>query len=215
MKYFLILLLSFSALLLFSQSGKLAVDATSPLAAYSEIWNDAKYSNCNTAGRVSYLTAAEQEIIYILNLVRSYPALFAKTVLAKYPQVSGKDYLAKDSFYFISLVNELQQLQPLNMLYPDNNCYTSAQCHAYNSGVTSYVGHQRKTKDCIEKKYYYAECCDYGRKNPLDIVLSLLIDKGIPSLGHRMVCLTNYTKIGVSIQPHVKYGTNAVLDFYY
>jgi hypothetical protein len=77
------------------------------------------------------------------------------------------------------------------------------------------VGHERKTQDSKLKKHYYGECCDYGHNDALEIVLSLLIDEGIPSLGHRDVCLSNYVKLGVAIQPHKRYGTNTVLDFYY
>ena len=215
MKYFFTLLLLQSSVLLFAQSGNITGSTVSPLTAHSSDWNDIKYSKCNTAVNAAYMTSAEKDVIYILNLIRSYPALFAKTVLKKYPSASGQGYLADDVYYFKSLVDTLLTLKPKQILYPDNACFISAKCHAYQSGITSYVGHVRKTGDCKANKHYYGECCDYGHKDPLDIVLSLLIDEGIPSLGHRIVCLSDYTKIGVSIQPHKKYGTNAVLDFYY
>jgi uncharacterized protein YkwD len=210
MKYLLTASFLFFTIALFSQSGSVG-----PLASYSKIWNDKKYSNCNTAANSGYLSKAEKEVIYILNLVRTNPALFTKTVLIKYPLVSGKSYLAEDSFYFITLVNTLRKMEPLGILNPDNKCFESAKYHAIASGIAGYVGHERKTKDSKEKKYFNGECCDYGHSDPLDIVLSLLIDEGISSLGHRDILLSNYTKIGVSIQPHKKYGTNTVFDFYY
>ena len=215
MKSLFTLFLSLSSLLLFSQNSNMAAGAVSPLALYSNEWNDVKYSKCNTAVNAAYLSNSEKEVIYILNLIRSYPALFANTVLKKYPALSGNGYLADDTYYFKSLVNTLLTLPPLQILYPDKDCFISAKSHAYQSGITGYVGHERKVPDSKLKKQYYGECCDYGHKDPLDIILSLLIDEGIPSLGHRIVCLTNYTKLGVSIQPHKRYGTNAVLDFYY
>ena len=210
MKYFLTAAFLFLTVALFSQT--LTV---SPLASYSKIWNDKKYIICNTAANTAYLTHDEKEAIYILNLLRANPVLFTKTVLLRYPSVSGNGYLAEDSFYFISLVNTLKTMEPLGILYPDDKCFESAKYHAIASGITGYVGHERKTKDDKAKKYYNGECCDYGHSDPLDIVLSLLIDEGIPSLGHRDVFLSNYTKIGVSMQPHKKYGINAVFDFYY
>ena len=210
MKHFFTAAFLFFTVSLFSQTV-----IVSPLASYSKIWNDKKYSICNTAADAANLSKAEKDAIYILNLVRAYPVLFTKTVLLKYPSVSGNDYLAADSFYFISLVNSLKKMDPLDMLYPDDRCFESAKYHAIASGITGYVGHERKTKISKAKKYYYGECCDYGHSDPLDIVLSLLIDEGIPSLGHRDIFLSNYTKIGVSLQPHKKYGTNAVFDFYY
>lgn len=215
MKYFFSFFLLHTSLLLFAQTGNITGSAVSPLAQYGNEWSDIKYSKCNTAANAAYMSKPEKEVIYILNLIRTYPALFAKTVLKKYPALSGNGYLADDIYYFKSLVDTLLALKPKQMLYPDNDCFISAKTHAYQSGITGYVGHERKSYESKSKKHYYGECCDYGRKDPLDIVLSLLIDEGIPSLGHRTVCLSDYAKIGVSIQPHKRYGTNAVLDFYY
>jgi uncharacterized protein YkwD len=215
MKCFFTFLLLQSSLLLFAQNSNKAVSLLSPLALYSSEWNDVKYSTCNTAVNTAYLSKSEKDVIYILNLIRSYPALFAKTVLKKYPAASGNDYLTNNVYYFKSLVDTLLKLEPKQMLYPDNACFLSAKSHAYQSGLTGYVGHERKTRDAKLKRLYLGECCDYGHQDPLDIVLSLIIDEGIPSLGHRIICLGYYTKIGVSIQPHKKYGTNAVFDFYY
>jgi hypothetical protein len=53
----------------------------------------------------------EREVIYILNLARLHPALFAKTVLAKYPSVSGNDNLVNDQYYYQSLVKEMLSMQ--------------------------------------------------------------------------------------------------------
>ena len=84
MKSLFTLFLSLSSLLLFSQNSNMAAGAVSPLALYSNEWNDVKYSKCNTAVNAAYLSNSEKEVIYILNLIRSYPALFANTVLKKY-----------------------------------------------------------------------------------------------------------------------------------
>lgn len=215
MKYFFTLLLFQSTVLLFAQNNNIEGSTVSPLSSYSNEWNDIKYSKCNTAVNAAYMTASEKEVIYILNLIRAYPALFARTVLKKYPAESGNDYLADDVYYFKSLIDTLLALKPKQILYPDNACFISAKSHAYQSGITGYIGHERKTRESKIKKHYFGECCDYGHKDPLDIVLSLLIDEGIPSLGHRTVCLSDYAKVGISLQPHKKYGINAVLDFYY
>lgn len=187
----------------------------SPLADFSAEWNKPEYLKCNTAANAKYMTPMEREIIYILNLVRTYPELFAKNVLKIYAELEGNEAVANDKYYYQSLVKRLKNMQPKALLYPDEKCYNSARCHAYSSGIKSYVGHQRQRTDCNTKKYYFGECCDYGNEDALDIVLSLLIDTGVPSLGHRDICLGDYTKLGASIQPHNKYGTNAVLDFYY
>lgn len=181
--------------------------SASPLADYSNDWNDVKYLKCNTALKANYMTAAEKEVIYILNLARMNPVLFANTVIKKYPTYR--------SDYYISLLNMMLKLKPVKLLYPDSLCFTGAQCHAINSGAKGYVGHTRSTAECRKKWYYNGECCDYGHNNPLDIIMSLLIDEDVPSLGHRDICLGDYKKIGVSIQFHKAYQHTAVLDFHY
>ena len=200
---------------MFSQTSDKAVTAISPLAKYSSEYDNARYSKCNTAANAAYMSKSEKEVIYILNLIRSFPALFAKTVLKKYPAVSGYDYLNGDVYYFKSLPDTLLTLSPKQMLYPDNNCFISAKSHAYQSGLTGYVGRERKTRDAKMKKHYLSGCCDYGHKDPFGIVLSLLIDEGISKLSHRLICLGDYIKVAASVQPQKKYGTTAVMDFYY
>jgi hypothetical protein len=186
----------------------------SPLAQFSSQWNDAKYIACNTAATVAYLSDKEKELIYILNLVRTDPALFASTVLSKYPDYINQPGLRNIDEYK-SLANDLKKLKSLSLLSPDSLCFISARCHAISSGETGYVGHNRKTPECAANENFNAECCDYGHADPLAIIMSLLIDRDIPSLGHRYACLGLYTKIGVSIQPHKSYSFNTVLDFYY
>lgn len=193
----------------FISTGKVASPDTipSPLAEYSTAWNDAKYLKCNTAATANYMTSVEKEVIYILNLLRTNPSLFATTVISKYP--------TNQTSYYKSLLATMQKLKPLNLLYPDSLCFAGAQCHAINSGKEGYVGHTRSKEECNKKWYYNGECCDYGHNKPLDIIMSLLIDEGITSLGHRKICLDSYNKIGVSLQPHKVYRFTTVIDFHY
>jgi uncharacterized protein YkwD len=185
----------------------------SPLAAYSDEWNDPKYLKCNTAARAGYMSPAEKKVIYILNMARMNPGLFARTVINKYPD---EDYtVSRNSTYYKSLARTMISMKPVSLLYPDSLCFNGAQCHAIYSGAAGYVGHERQTVECRTKWYYNGECCDYGHDDPLDIIMSLLIDEGVESLGHRDICLSPYKSIGVSIQPHKVYRYNAVLDFHY
>jgi hypothetical protein len=208
--YCLLLLLP---LITHAQNTYRAPMAISPLSEFSNAWNDPKYLAGNTAANANYMTAQEKNVIYILNLARMNPKLFCNTVVKGYPERSGNVYLANGNYYS-SLLATMNNMAPLDPLQPDVNCYASAQCHALTSGLTDYVGHERKG-NCEKKKYYNGECCDYGHGNALDIVLSLLIDYDVPSLGHRDICFTNYKTLGVSIKPHKSYANNAVLDFHY
>lgn len=209
MKIFVGLLLLNSTLNLFAQQSKINV---SLLAIYSGEWNGKQYALCNTATGVSYMSDQEKEIIYIINLVRRYPLLFCKTVLNDYPIKAGKQALLQNKYYYQSLVSELTILKQLPLLTPDSLCYKSAFCHASTSGKSGYAGHERQSNSCKDNQYYSGECCAYGNSNPLEIVMQLLIDEDVPSLGHRRILLDNYQTIGVSMQPHTQYYINAVLD---
>lgn len=185
----------------------------SPLSEYDAAWNEPKYLLCNTAAKVSYMNEEEKKVIYILNLARTNPALFCKSVVKKYATESD-DARLDNSTYLNSLIKEMNKLDPLNLLQPDPDCYKSANCHAVISGNTGYIGHTR-SGTCLAKRYYNGECCDYGHDKALDIVMSLLIDYDVPSLGHRMICFSPYLVIGVSIQPHKVWTYTAVLDLHY
>ena len=183
-----------------------------PLSEYSEAWNDVKFLKCNTAAMTSYLTGEEKELIYIFNMMRMDPQLFCRTVVKLYPNKKGLIYLETLEEYK-SLLEDMAEKKPLPLLYPDADLFASAKCHATTSGEKGYVGHERQSAQCRKNKKFDAECCDYGRYTALDILMGLLIDEGVPGLGHRWACLGPYNRIGVSIQPHKSYGKNAVLDF--
>ena len=214
MKLHLFSLFPFLACILLSQNNEFKKQGPSPLAVFSAEWNDVKFLNCNTAATTHYLSDHEKEVIYILNLLRADPKLFANTVVEKYPEYNNQLYL-KNIPEYKSLLETLRNSKPLSLLYPDSLCFESAKCHALYSGKMAYVGHERKTEECKVKKHYEGECCQYGYEDALSILMDLLIDQNVPSLGHRFLCLSDYARIGVSIQPHTGYGHNTVVDFYY
>jgi len=111
------------------------------------------------------------------------------------------------------LISYLQKKSPQPLLYPNEKLFESARCHAITSGEAGYVGHNRRTQACRKLEAFLGECCDYGSEDPLSIVMSLMIDEDVPSLGHRLILFSPYTKLSVSIQPHTKWRWNAVLDF--
>ena len=160
-----------------------------------------------TTSDCDYMTSDEKQVIYYLNVARLYPAHFSE-LLRTYVAASPF-HKAKNSNYVNSLKSELKVMKPLPPLLPDKAMWELARCWATEAGNKGLTGHNRKK--C--KTGYMGECCQYGVSDPLGIVMELMIDEGIPSLGHRRICLGNFKSVGVSIQPHKKYGINAVLDF--
>ncbi len=140
--------------------------------------------------------------------------MFAETFATHYTGNNGwnKGYAFDERR--ASLLEELKKLKPLPIIKPNKEMYEIAHCFAYEGGKLGLGGHSRAGTKC--SKGYNAECIQYGGgKNGLSIIMSLLIDAGKNNaeLGHRKICLSSeYTVMGVSIQPHKKYKFNAVLD---
>ncbi len=185
----------------------------SPLASFSPAWNNPKYKDCNAAKSVDYMDDREKEVIYILNLARVNPRLFAETVVKNGYKVSS--FIdTNDVQYFRSLIATMDTMRPRAILRPDAACVESARCHAISAGKKGYVGHKRQSESCKRKEHYYGECCNYGADSPIETVLSLLIDSGVPNLGHRKICLGEYAKVGAAVARHANYKYNTVIDFY-
>lgn len=190
----------------FTQSTK----AANPLAKYSEEWNDPKYNACNTAAKAKYMSAEEREMIWILNMARINPQHFCKTVVAPYSKDNGIDMDSER--YYLSLMKQMRYMEPLGILQPDRAAFTSAECHANTSGRKGYTGHKRQSSECRNVQKFNGECCSYGVDEPVGVIVTLLVDEDVPSLGHREILLGGYSKIGVAERPHSQYGTNTVLD---
>jgi len=193
MKFYIYKLFTVSFLMLFSKN------------SFSQ--NDFTLSQkniCNTAKNANYLTQNEKEIILLINLARVYPSDFCSI----YVDNLTKHYY--DSSYILSLKKELKNLKPIQPIYPDSNLFTTARCWALEAGIQGIKNHQR-----VNCKYNHrAECIAFYKNKAIDIVIDLLVDWGVPELGHRHAILDSYyNKIGVSIQTHKTSDYIAVIDF--
>ena len=179
---------------------------------YMAKWNQPQYSKANTCADVPYLTDTEKKVVYYLNLARLNPGLFAATYASSYK--GSVNYSEADGFAENekSLIADLNKLQPLPIFLPNKNLYDLALCHASSIGKSGLETHDRKASGCPDG--YMAECISFGDLNALDIVMQLLNDAGVESLGHRKICLSSeYSNIGCSNQLHKVWGKCTVLDF--
>jgi len=176
---------------------------------YAQAWTQDQLSKANTAADIEYLSQVEKDVILYINLARLYPKQFARQEVNNYygPKKYG-GYL-KDSPYRASLLKKLLTMQALKALRFDEKMYKSAKCFAIESGEAGKTGHKRTT--CPEENV--AECCSYGMSTGKDVVLQLLIDHGVPSLGHRKICLDpSYTKVGAGEYAHKAHETCTVVN---
>ena len=177
-------------------------------------WTESELQSATTTKDAHYLSEDEKEVIKLCNLARLYPKKFLHVYL------SASKYTKSRDPYVISLLRDLDNSVPTNALHPNTELTKAAEIHALDMGQHGSVGHNSSNGISCEKRIsslyqgFSGECCQYGSKNPLQIVLDLLVDQDVPSLGHRkMILHGSANEIGVAIRPHKVYSSNCVLDF--
>jgi uncharacterized protein YkwD len=166
---------------------------------------------------VAYSQDNVNEVLNLLNEVRTDPSAFLNTRLIPYL----KENPMEENDYVKSLMEELKSRHPIGALALSPVLSALSKGHAMDMGKKGTTGHTSSNgtsfADRVRKKVkggMIGENCDYGNDTAIDIVMSLLIDDGIQSLGHRKNILnTQFHFIGIAIEPHKTYGTNCVMDF--
>jgi uncharacterized protein YkwD len=166
-----------------------------------------------TAATATYLTEKEQQVVAYTNLARLYPQQFAafyRAALQADEDEEGWEKFESGDTYYATLYTDLLKMKPLPSLTPTKKLWRAAAFWAKYSGKRGIEGHNRPW--CPWK--FDAECCDYNPAGePMTMVLDLLVDEGVRSLGHRRILLGKYTFVGASIQPHTDYDWCLVMDF--
>lgn len=158
------------------------------------------------------IPALEKEIIYLCNLARLNPKLFAQTYLAKY-----MDENEIKNTWTASLIRDLNKCPKLDVIKFDAELTICAKLHAESNGKKGLEGHQNYNQRF--KKYgsqfgHHGENCDYGNNVALDVVMSLMIDEDVPGAGHRANILDkNFKAVGVAYAPHKTQEHNVVMCF--
>lgn len=168
----------------------------------------------DTAAEVPYMSRGEQEVVLYLNKARTNPALFAQRYLFHRRSRSADE----EECYQVMLRQKSRAA-----LLPDAALARAAQAHAEDMGKSGGVGHvgsdgatlrERVRRAGAEINTMLAENCSYGFADPLEIVLQLLVDTGVPARGHRETILNPVLKfVGVGTRPHVEHRFNSVHDF--
>jgi hypothetical protein len=202
-------------------------------AQNSGIWTKEELKMANTAGNASYLTGEEKDIVIYMNLARMDGERFFNTFLQdfiddhneKMKQYSNYERLkiSRNDSYYRSLERDLKNIKLLPVFWPDEALSWVAKQHAKDMNKNNYAAHNSKDgRTAIQRiakmypKKSSGENLSFGFSSGLGNVCMLLIDKGVPDLGHRkMILNTSYqlNTVGVSIQPHKTYRYCAVIDF--
>ena len=153
------------------------------------------FKSLNTAINSDYMNKQEKRMIFEINYVRKYPKIYSK-IIAKYlsdksNSTWGLDY---DTYYAgLELIDELNSMESLNVLIPKKCIYNAAKIHGLDCKKRGFFDHTGSDKsdpwDRITK-----QCSDFktgnengsgGSGKPRNTVISLLLDDGISSRGHR------------------------------
>ena len=201
--------------------------------ASAQTWTAEELNAANTAANANYLSTEEKNIILYMNLARLDGGKFFSTCFLQYVETNNEEMkqysnydelkIDKSTSYYKSLKKDLQQIKGLPLLYPDKALCRVAAIQAENLNRHNLTGHISSTGTTpamrIGKLYprkALAENCEFGNNKGLNIVCNLLLDKGVPSLGHRMNILNTtyrFNFVGVSIARHPSYRFCSVTDF--
>ncbi len=176
-----------------------------------------------------YLSDLEKQVVRELNAVRSNPsgyAVFAKEVLQlfkgdllQYPgEISIRTNEGKEAVQ--ECYEFLMAAVPIDTLRPSRGMSLAAKDHVEDQGETESTGHTGNDGsspfDRIERYGQWqstaGENIDYGNNIARRIVLSLLIDDGVASRGHRKNIFNPAFKVvGVACGPHKMYRHMCVM----
>lgn len=203
------------------------------IAVKAQSWSDREFESANTAADANYLTEKEKEVILYMNLIRINGEKFYYTFLddyinnynAKVRQYRNYNELkiTRNNAYYVSLLKHLQGIKNLPLFYPDERLTAISRGHAQDLNLNNLATHEGSTGEKFSKRVArffpnkaMAENIDFGFNESLSIVCHLLLDCGVPSLGHRFNIIDQKLKlntVGVSIQQHPTYTYCAVIDF--
>ncbi len=192
----------------------------------TKIWD---LSILDTARDVDYMDEIEKDIVLEMNMARSNPAKYAELYIEpRIKKFNGKTYGGKvvtneGAEVVAECVKFMNSHKSLSVLMPSKGLTQAAKDHADSQSLTDQIGHTGTDgSDPFARMKRYGslngasgENVSYGSKSAREIVVTLLIDDGVKSRGHRKNIMSKvYTHTGVGFAgSHKAYGCECVLDF--
>lgn len=198
-----------------------------------ESWSSKELELANTAKHVDYLSKEEKNIIFYMNLMRMDGTKFFNTYFQDFVRDHNKRMQQYSNYkdlkintydsYYRGLKEDLKNVKNFELYYPNETLTFLALSHGKDMNRRNLADHKSSDGRTMPErlsKYFpnhaMAENLAFGFAKGLDNVCMLLLDKGVPDLGHRKNMLnTSYglNTVGVSIQPHPTYTYSATIDF--
>jgi hypothetical protein len=186
----------------------------------------------DTTSGDGYLSETERQVIIEINLVRTDPGEYARRFIAPL-RAYFHDYLLEypgeiaistneGPHALDECINELAAAKPLAPLSPREGLTRAARDHALDQSKTGGTGHSDGDGSTMPDRisrygswdFSSGENIDYGNGDARRVVISLLIDDGVKSRGHRKNLISGaFRFVGVAVGPHPAYGYMCVMDF--
>jgi uncharacterized protein YkwD len=178
----------------------------------------------DTARDVNYLTSDEKDVILELNKIRFNPSKYARENMkwigvfyeGKLLKLPGKEILktVEGKAAFDECIQWLEKSKPAPVLYPSKGMSKACSLLVYYQSTTGETGHRGSGNSSPSDRIKnfgtfegdFAENIHYGDCEPAFIIISLLIDDGVKSRGHRKNILDpSFNATGVAIGKHKTY----------
>lgn len=192
-------------------------------------WPDSIF---NVVSSAPYLSQIDKDVIIELNKCRTNPSRYADEALIPFLNKISEDRLFVNSEGLNIKLQEgrsavqeaitaLKSQSPLPMLRPKQYLCLAATDHVNDQGPNSYVGHGGSdgSSPTSRARRHNSQCrgvgenIDYGNNTGTEIIVSLVVDDGVPDRGHRDNIFHDYKFVGTALGPHKAYRYMCVLDF--
>lgn len=186
----------------------------------------------DTARDVNYLSAAEKDIILEMNMLRYNPARYANQFMTwmgafydnKTLSIPGKVPIltTEGREAFLECLKVLSESEPVSILKPALGMSRACQLLVLDQSLTGKTGHKGSSNTTPIDRLkqfgsftgHFAENIHYGDIEPRFVIISLLIDDGVKSRGHRKTLLSNdFNYTGIALGSHKTYGGMCVLTY--
>jgi uncharacterized protein YkwD len=177
-------------------------------------------------------TAMERALLTETNLARTNPAAYASHLEALLPLFDG-DVIRRPGSNVGLRTNEgptavreairfLRQQQPLPPMTWADGIWRAARDHVRDQGPSGATGHDGRDGSNMDQRIRRygtwlttaAENIDYGSETARDVLISLIVDDGVPSRGHRTNIFNAALRVmGGACGPHSRYRQMCVIDY--
>jgi uncharacterized protein YkwD len=185
----------------------------------------------NKTSEVAYLSPLEKAVVNEMNLARTSPKeylslleQFKKYYDGKLLKLPGETpILTKEgTSAAVEATRSLRSLKPVSPLCPSKGMTLGAKDHVRDlrtSGASQHKGSDgSQTWDRVNRygtwQKIIGENISFGHNKARNIVMTLMIDDGIPSRGHRKnIFNPDFRWVGVACGDHPAYRTICVITF--